>query len=182
MGRRIPPTVLLGPLRHSNNVGHEIPLEVSLRPMSDDGTGVTTARGTTVETCSIVTTAPNAVTSAVHDRMPVILDPDAYNLWLDPGMRSVGAVSDLLKPYDAQLMRSYPVSSRVNFVVNDDETCSAPVQLGTLSDDELKWEPAKLPAVLAQREIQRPAMLGIRPEAPTHFRTRVAEVSAPNWR
>jgi putative SOS response-associated peptidase YedK len=42
--------------------------------------------GKTVEICSILTTAPNAVTSAVHDRMPVILDPDTYDLWLDPGM------------------------------------------------------------------------------------------------
>ena len=72
VGRRIPLTVLLRPLRHSNNVGHEVPLEVSLSPMeTEDGTLVTTARGTTAETCSILTTAPNAVTSAVHDRMPV---------------------------------------------------------------------------------------------------------------
>lgn len=97
-------------------------------------------------------------------------------------MRDVAAVSDLLKPYDARLMRCYPVSSRVNSVVNDDETCSALVQLGTRTDDELKWEPSKLPAVLARPAIQRSAMLGIRPEAPTHFRTRVAGVSAPNWR
>ena len=33
--------------------------------------------------------------------MPVILDPDGYDLWLDPGMNDVGAVSELLKPYDA---------------------------------------------------------------------------------
>ena len=39
-----------------------------------------------------------------------------------------GSVSDLLKPCDAHLIRSYPVSSRVNSVVNDDETCSAPVE------------------------------------------------------
>jgi putative SOS response-associated peptidase YedK len=81
------------------------------------------------ETCSILTTAPNAVTSAVHDRMPVILDPDCYDLWLDPGMKDMGAARDLLKPYDARLMRSYPVSSRVNSVVNDDAACSAPVKL-----------------------------------------------------
>jgi hypothetical protein len=48
-------------------------------------------------------------TSAVHDRMPVILDPDAYELWLDPGMTNVAAASELLKPYDARLMRCYPV-------------------------------------------------------------------------
>ena len=47
--------------------------------------------------------------------MPVILDPDGYDLWLDPGMRNVDAVSELLKPFDARQM-SYPVSSRINHV------------------------------------------------------------------
>ena len=87
------------------------------------------ASGTTVETCSILTTTPNLVTSAVHDRMPVILDPDAYDLWLDPGMTNVAAASELLKPYDARAMRCYPVSTRINSVVNDDEDCSARVEL-----------------------------------------------------
>ena len=82
-----------------------------------------------VETCSILTTSPNAVTSAVHDRMPVILDPDSYDLWLDPGMRNVTTASDLLKPYNAQLMRCYSISTRINHVANDDEECSAPVEL-----------------------------------------------------
>jgi putative SOS response-associated peptidase YedK len=85
--------------------------------------------GQWVKSCSILTTSPNAVTSAVHDRMPVILDPDCYDLWLDPGMHDVRVVSDMLKPYDARLMRSYPVSSRVNHVANDDEGCSAHVEL-----------------------------------------------------
>jgi len=69
------------------------------------------------------------VASAVHDRMPVILDPDAYDLWLDPGVRDAGAASDLLKPCDARLMRCYPVSTRINHVVHDDEGCSVPVEL-----------------------------------------------------
>ena len=86
------------------------------------------AAGKTLETCSILTTTPNAVTSAVHDRMPVILNPDAYDLWLDPGFVDVGAVSESLKPYDARLMRSYPVSARVNSVVNDGAECCAPVE------------------------------------------------------
>jgi putative SOS response-associated peptidase YedK len=70
--------------------------------------------GNWVKTCSILTTNPNALTTAVHDRMPVILDPDSYDLWLDPGMRDMRAASDMLKPYDARVMRCYPVSSRFN--------------------------------------------------------------------
>ena len=85
--------------------------------------------GQWIKSCSILTTTPNAVTSAVHDRMPVILDPDCYDLWLDPGMHDMRVVSDMLKPYDARMMRCYPVSSRVNPVANDDAECSTPVKL-----------------------------------------------------
>ena len=88
------------------------------------------ADGQWIKTCSILTTIPNSVTSAVHDRMPVILHPDSYDLWLDPGMTDVGVISELLKPYDARLMRCYPVSSRVNHVGNDDQECSRPVEIG----------------------------------------------------
>jgi putative SOS response-associated peptidase YedK len=63
------------------------------------------ASGNAVETCSILTTTPNAVTSPIHDRMPVILDPDTYDLWLDPGMKDACVASELLKPCDARLMR-----------------------------------------------------------------------------
>jgi putative SOS response-associated peptidase YedK len=44
-------------------------------------------------------------------------------------MTNADAASDLLKPFDALLMRSYPVSARVNHVANDDEECSVPVKL-----------------------------------------------------
>ena len=88
----------------------------------------------TVETFSILTTSPNAVTSAVHDRMPVILDPDSYDMWLDPGMRNITMASELLKPYDAQFMRCYPISTRINHVANDDEECSAPVELAQIQN------------------------------------------------
>ena len=83
--------------------------------------------GQWVKSCSILTTTPNAVTSAVHDRMPVILDRADYDLWLDPGMTNVEAVSAMLKPHDARTMRCYPVSTRVNHVANDDAECSTPV-------------------------------------------------------
>ena len=84
--------------------------------------------GNLVESCSILTTAPNAVTSTVHDRMPAILNPDAYDLWLDPGFADVVAVSESLKPYNASSMRCFPISARVNHVANDDAECSVPVE------------------------------------------------------
>jgi len=90
--------------------------------------------GNWVKTCSILTTTPNAVTTAVHDRMPVILVPDCCDLWLDPGMRETAAVSELLRPCDARLMCRYPVSTRINHVANDDEACSAPVELAQIRD------------------------------------------------
>jgi len=85
--------------------------------------------GQWIKSCSILTTTPNAVTAAVHDRMPVILRKDDYDLWLDPEMTNIETLSDLLKPFDARSMRSYAVNSRVNQVQNDDPECSAPVAL-----------------------------------------------------
>jgi putative SOS response-associated peptidase YedK len=68
------------------------------------------------------------------NRMPVIVDPDSYDLWLDPGMRDVSAASELLKPVDARLMRCYPVSTRINRVANDEEECSAPVKFAQIQN------------------------------------------------
>jgi len=90
--------------------------------------------GNWIKTCSILTTTPNTLTAVVHDRMPVILDRGGYDLWLDPGMRDAGAAYDLLKPYDARLNPCYPVSTRINSVMNDDEECSRLVQLAQIQD------------------------------------------------
>jgi len=69
-----------------------------------------------------------------HDRMPVILDPDGYDLWLDPGMTDAQVASELLKPCESRLMRSYPVSTRINRVADDEPECSAPVELAESQD------------------------------------------------
>jgi len=53
--------------------------------------------------------------------MPAILKPEDYELWLDPGVTNVALVTDTLKPFDAQWMKKWPVSTRVNRVENDDE-------------------------------------------------------------
>jgi putative SOS response-associated peptidase YedK len=90
--------------------------------------------GQWIKSCSILTTTPNAVTSAVHGRMPVILDPGNYDVWLDPGMNNVEAASEMLKPYDAGLMRCYPVSTRINHAANDDAECARPVELGEVQN------------------------------------------------
>ena len=49
-------------------------------------------------------------------------------------MNNMTAVSALLKPDDAQLMRCYPVSPQINYAVNDDEKCSSPVELAEVQD------------------------------------------------
>jgi putative SOS response-associated peptidase YedK len=87
------------------------------------------SNGRWLKTCSIFTTTANAVTSAVHDRMPVILNPASYDLWLDPAIQDVAGVCELLKPFDPGLMRCYTVSTRINHVANDDEECSRAVEI-----------------------------------------------------
>ena len=83
--------------------------------------------GPPLDTCTILTTTPNAVLRAIHDRMPVILPPDAYNVWLDPAMRDVERVQALLTPYPAEQMIAYPVSPRVNNPADDTPECIAPL-------------------------------------------------------
>jgi putative SOS response-associated peptidase YedK len=83
--------------------------------------------GSTIESCSILTGEPNELARPFHDRMPVILPPDSYELWLDPGFTNLASVTDMLKPLTASLMKSFPVSSRVNSVQNDDAECAEPI-------------------------------------------------------
>jgi putative SOS response-associated peptidase YedK len=83
--------------------------------------------GQMVATCSIITTTPNTLLADVHDRMPVILPNDFYDLWLDPGFQKTDGICELLRPFDPALMRRYEVSRRVNLVKNDDPACAEPV-------------------------------------------------------
>jgi putative SOS response-associated peptidase YedK len=55
--------------------------------------------------------------------MPVILRPEDYELWLDPGFSNPKGVTDLFKPFDPRRMKKYPVSTRVNRAENDDPEC-----------------------------------------------------------
>jgi putative SOS response-associated peptidase YedK len=85
--------------------------------------------GKVVESFSILTTDANAVTRDVHDRMPVIVPPEQYDLWLDPGFRNAEEIKSMLKPYDDAQMQKVPVSTRVNSPDNDDAECSVPIAI-----------------------------------------------------
>lgn len=81
-----------------------------------------------VRSFCVITTEANAVLADVHDRMPVILPPAAYDHWLsplDPDPR------DLLKPYDAGLMLKWPISTRVGKPSEDDAGILEPVPSAT---------------------------------------------------
>ena len=79
-----------------------------------------------VFTCAIITTAPNALVGPVHNRMPVILPPSAYDVWTDRGVTDPGAVLPLLTPYPADLMDGVAVSRFVNSTRNQGPDCLVP--------------------------------------------------------
>src|SRR5512134_286545 len=80
-------------------------------------------------TVAILTTGATASTRDIHDRMPVILSPEAYARWLDPAADKE-ALLPLLGPYAPERVACHPVSTRVNAVRNDDESCIAPLLSG----------------------------------------------------
>jgi putative SOS response-associated peptidase YedK len=75
--------------------------------------------GEPLETFTILTTDPNALAEQVHNRMPVILNPEDYSRWTEPGDPSRPPI-DLLRPYPAEKMCSWPVNVRVGNVGNND--------------------------------------------------------------
>lgn len=70
--------------------------------------------GEVLDTCTILTTEANEVLRPVHDRMPVIIHPEDYELWLAAGERERATLRDLLRPYPADEIACYPVSPLVN--------------------------------------------------------------------
>jgi putative SOS response-associated peptidase YedK len=80
-----------------------------------------------LESCTLLTTEPNELMQALHNRMPVILPPQDYELWLDPQVGQVERLQPLLRPYPAGEMVAYPVSRRVNSPENDDPLCIEPL-------------------------------------------------------
>lgn len=82
----------------------------------------------TVISTAIITTVPNAMMKPIHDRMPVILQPKDWALWLDADVQESEAIQPLLLPYESDLMRSYEVSTFVNAPANNTKQCIQPMK------------------------------------------------------
>ena len=85
--------------------------------------------GEVIESCTILTTTPNSLVADMHDRMPVIVKPDQYEVWLDPAVTDFAAIRDILQSYGADQMRRYPVSTRLNNSRNEGADAAAPITL-----------------------------------------------------
>ncbi len=76
-----------------------------------------------IESFTIITTQPNPLCATIHNRMPVILSPENYELWLDPELDELEALIPLLQPFPAELMEAWPVSTLVNKAANNKPAC-----------------------------------------------------------
>lgn len=87
----------------------------------------TGADGSELLSCAIITTDANELVAQVHDRMPVIVPRDAYDVWLQPEGVPLRELEELLRPYPASEMAMTPISRRINNPRNDDPQCLRPV-------------------------------------------------------
>jgi putative SOS response-associated peptidase YedK len=80
-----------------------------------------------VRTFAVITADASELVTEIHDRMPLILAPGDYTRWLgdepDP--------ADLMRAFPAELMRMWPISTRVNKPENDDASIVEPVEPAT---------------------------------------------------
>lgn len=84
--------------------------------------------GGEVESCTIVTTEPNALVAPIHDRMPVIVPPAGHARWLDPAGSDPEALAALLRPADCDGMVAFAVATAVNNPANDSPECVRPLR------------------------------------------------------
>jgi putative SOS response-associated peptidase YedK len=80
-----------------------------------------------VRSVTVITTTANEVTAPVHDRMPVIVQPESEAFWLDMSVPVSEDLLSVLQPYPAEWMEAYPVSPMVNSAAVDDAECIVPV-------------------------------------------------------
>lgn len=84
--------------------------------------------GSEIESCTLLTTEPNGLMQPLHNRMPVILAAADYDRWLTTDSRDVAHLRDLLRPYPADSMAAYPVSTLVNNGRHEAPGCIDPLR------------------------------------------------------
>jgi len=81
-----------------------------------------------IESCTILTTVAEGEVAKLHERMPVILEPEDFGLWLDPDEHGVERLRDLLQPAAPGVLNIFPVSTFVNKATNEGEKCIEPTE------------------------------------------------------
>lgn len=84
---------------------------------------------TTLRSCAVITCGPNEAMKPVHDRMPVIVPPEAFDLWLSPEPKNADELTELLVPCPPELLEVIRVSPLVNSVKNNSPECMTPAEL-----------------------------------------------------
>lgn len=75
--------------------------------------------GSEIKSCTIITTEPNSLLQDIHNRMPVILPEETYPQWLETEEQDPRQLQSLLRPYPAEEMIAFPVSTLVNSPANE---------------------------------------------------------------
>jgi putative SOS response-associated peptidase YedK len=84
--------------------------------------------GEVIDSFAVLTTEANQEVRPLHDRMPVILEPADFDLWLDRAVEDPETLGHLLRPAAAGVLAMYPVSTRVNAPANDDAAVLQPLE------------------------------------------------------
>jgi putative SOS response-associated peptidase YedK len=90
------------------------------------GPGESTADRVPLESCTIITTEANPLASQIHDRMPVILHPTDFAVWLDPANQDIAELARLITTYEGDDLSVRPVGTYVNNSRNQGDKCTAP--------------------------------------------------------
>jgi putative SOS response-associated peptidase YedK len=79
-------------------------------------------------TCTVLTTTAEDVVGRIHDRMPLLVEPDRWDAWLDPRSSDAETLRGLLVPAAPGRLEAYPVSTAVNNVRNNGEELVEPLE------------------------------------------------------
>jgi len=105
--------------------------------------------GEEVDTAAIVTTRANRLLAPIHERMPAIVAPEAFDLWLDCAKVDAATAAALIAPAPEALLECYEVSPAVNRVANDSPDLIAPASAAAAPAGQAA---ANAPAVAAKRK------------------------------